>query len=72
MGSSEAENLLKLWDKNICPFCGKFIPEGTRVGSGKKSEGGFCSLGCYADYHKTDLLERAKKVAALAAQHCNS
>ncbi len=72
MGSSEAECLLELWDKNICPFCGKVIPEGTRVGSGNKSEGGFCSLQCYTDYYKTQLIERAKRVAALAARHRNS
>lgn len=67
-----AEVLLELWDKNICPFCGKFIPEGERVGSGRKREGGFCSLGCHANYHQEKLIERAKKIAALAARHRNS
>lgn len=36
----ETRLLLELWDKNICPFCGKSIPEGRRVGSGRKREGG--------------------------------
>ncbi len=69
---AEAEVLLELWDKNICPFCGKLIPEGERVGSGRKREGGFCSLDCYANYHQEKLIERAKRIAALAARHRNS
>lgn len=48
MARSEEDYLRELWDKNICPNCGKDIPKGKRVGSGKKSEGGFCSLDCYA------------------------
>jgi hypothetical protein len=72
MAKSEREYLLDLWDRNICPNCGKDIAEGTRVGSGKKSEGGFCSLDSYAAYYKTDLIQRAKKIAELAARHQNS
>jgi len=48
MAESIEAYLLELWDQNICPNCGKTIPQGTRVGSGRKSEGGFCSLDCYA------------------------
>jgi len=66
---SERDYLLELWDKNICPHCGKQIPERSRVGSGKKAEGGFCSLECYAKYYEVELIERAKRVAALAARH---
>ena len=72
MARSERDYLLELWDKNMCPNCGKRIPEGTRVGSGKKADGGFCSLDCYASYYKSELHERAKKVAELAARHRNS
>jgi hypothetical protein len=72
MANSEESYLRELWDKNICPNCGKAIPEGARVGSGKKSPGGFCSLGCYAEYHKADLIEPGKRIAALAARHRNS
>jgi hypothetical protein len=50
MAESEQSYLLELWSKNVCPNCGKKIPEGTRVGSGKKSEGGFCTLDCYGEY----------------------
>ncbi len=72
MANSERDYLLELWDKNICPNCGKIIPERTRVGGGKKSEGGFCSLDCYAQYWKLELVERAKKVAALVERHRSS
>ncbi len=65
----EDEYLLELWSKNICPYCGKNIPEGTRVGSGRKSDGGFCSLDCYARYYQSELRERARKIAELANQH---
>lgn len=61
MNDSEETYLLGLWDANVCPNCGKSIPEGKRVGSGKKSEGGFCSLSCYGDYYRDGLLERHKK-----------
>jgi hypothetical protein len=72
MARSEREYLLDLWDKNICPHCGKDIPKGTRVGSGKKSEGGFCSTDCQAEYHKTALIERHKKRVAAAQRHRES
>ena len=66
MGLSESDYLLELWDKNVCPWCGNTIPEGTRVGSGRKSEGGFCSLRCYADYYALELVERARKAQETA------
>ena len=72
MAESERNYLLELWDKNICPNSGKKIPEGTRVGSGKKSEGGFCSLGCYGEYYKTELTERHRRTVAAADRHRNS
>lgn len=68
MDVSENAYLLELWAKNICPWCGKTIPEGTRVGSGRKSDGGFCSLACYADYHALTLIDRAKKALDTATK----
>jgi hypothetical protein len=38
------------------------MPEGQRVGSGKKSDGGFCSLDCYGEYHKKRLVEKHKNL----------
>jgi hypothetical protein len=31
MAESIEASLLELWDQNICPNCGKTIPQGTRV-----------------------------------------
>jgi len=72
MGESEKEYLLDLANANICPNCGKAIPDSTRIGTGKKTDGVFCSLDCLAQYHETELIERAKKVSALAQRHRTS
>jgi hypothetical protein len=71
MGNSEEDVLSRLWAMNICPQCGKKIPEGTRVGSGRRSEGGFCSLKCYGDFYGLEMVERAKRAALLAARGQN-
>jgi len=63
MRTPEETHLLELWDQNICPNRGKTIPPGTRVGSGRKSEGGFCSLDCYTSFYQLELSERARRVA---------
>jgi len=62
MARSEKEYLLDLWNRNICPYCQKSIPEGTRVGTGKKANGGFCSLACYTRYYEADIKERLRKL----------
>jgi hypothetical protein len=54
------------------PTCGKTIPEGKYVASGKMSEGGFCTLVCYAEYYRMEIVERAKKVQELAERHRSS
>lgn len=66
------KHLLELWDKNICPNCAKSIPEGTRVGSGRKNDGGFCSLGCYGEYHNAALIEKHKGRVATQRKHQNN
>ncbi len=72
MPKSERDYLLELWTKNVCPHCGKAIPEGRRVGTGDKSKGGFCSLDCYTRYYEQELKERARRVAGLAERHRKS
>jgi hypothetical protein len=72
MKKSEEEYLLALWERNICPFCGKFIPEGTRVGRGEKRRGGFCSLDCYTHYYERDLADRAELLALNFKRHQDS
>lgn len=62
MDISETQYLLDLWSRNICPWCGNQIPEGKRVGSGRKRDGGFCSLACYTRYYELDLRERARRI----------
>lgn len=62
MGVPESNHLLELWAKNICPFCGKSIPHGTRVGTGRKTDGGFCSLDCYTRYYQLELQGRADRL----------
>jgi hypothetical protein len=62
VATSEETYLLELWEQNICPNCGKTIPQGTRVGSGRKSEGGFCSLDCYTSFYQLQLTERARRL----------
>jgi hypothetical protein len=69
MGVSETEHLLHLLKKGICPWCGKNIPEGARVGTGRKGEGGFCSLRCYGNYHALELRERARRVSDIVKRH---
>src|SRR5216684_5078184 len=64
LSESVQASLLELWDQNICPNCGKTIPQGTRVGSGRKSEGGFCSLDCYTGFYQLQLTERARRLTA--------
>jgi len=72
MAKSEPEYLLELWEQNVCPNCGKEIPPGTRIGSGKKSEGGFCRLDCYADYYRLELTQRAMHIAEISKRHQES
>jgi hypothetical protein len=72
MEEFDKEYLLELWDANICPNCGVAIPDQARVGSGKKSEGGFCSLSCYGDYYKATLVDRHQKTLAIVERHRNS
>ena len=62
MAESIEAFLLELWDQNICPNCGKTIPQGARVGSGRKSEGGFCSLDCYTIFYQLELAEHARRL----------
>jgi hypothetical protein len=72
MDSVEEQYLLELWEMNICPQCGTFIPDGTRVGTGQKSDGGFCGLECYAKFYELDLVERAESLRRIIAMIQNN
>jgi hypothetical protein len=67
---SELEKeLLSLWDKNVCPNCGKQIPAGKRIGSGQRAKGGFCSLDCYTSFYQYELAERARRISDAAKRN---
>ncbi len=72
MDTPEENPLLELWEKNICPNCGKQIPAGHRVGSGQKSKGGFCSLDCYSNFYQYELRERARRISEAIKRHGES
>ena len=61
MAISEEVYLLECWDKGICPYCRSAFPASKRVGSGSRKQGGFCSLSCYAEYHKLSLEQRHQR-----------
>jgi hypothetical protein len=62
MARSESDYLLDLWNRNTCPFCKITFDERKRVGSGRKRDGGFCSLLCYTRYYELELRERARRI----------
>jgi hypothetical protein len=59
MYESEAGYLRTMWDRHLCPTCRSLIADHAMVGSGKKSDGRFCSLHCFATYHALTLAQRA-------------
>jgi len=72
MAISEGAYLKMLWERNECPNCHKAIPEGQRVGSGKKSDGGFCSLTCFSNYHALTFVEKARLLKQRKLAHHES
>jgi hypothetical protein len=69
MARSERECLRELAPKNIYSKCGKQIPERARHPYGS---GGFLQLDCVAVFNPAELVERAKKIHALAERHRNA
>jgi hypothetical protein len=59
MAITEAAYLKMMWGRNECPHCHRVILEGERVGTGRKADGGFCSLDCYARYNALEFAEKA-------------
>ena len=62
MAFAEKAYLLDCWERVVCPYCRKVFPETTRVGSGQKKMGGFCSLDCYTRYYELDIRERLRRL----------
>lgn len=59
MAISEATYLKMMWEQDLCAYCHSPILEGQRVGSGRRSDGGFCRLDCFAKYHALEFVEKA-------------
>jgi hypothetical protein len=62
MAVTETTYLLQCWEAGTCPFCGKEFPAEQRVGRGRREDGGFCGLSCFAEYYKLSLLERHERI----------
>lgn len=61
--TDEESFLRQCWDSGLCPCCKRSFPASQRIGSGKRAEGGFCSLNCYAEYYKDELATRLRRFA---------
>ncbi len=61
MAISDEAYLLDCWRAGLGPWCRRQFPATVRVGSGKKLDGGFCSLGCYGEYHRLSIEERHER-----------
>jgi hypothetical protein len=62
MAISETAYLKMMGERSLCPQCYRTLVAGQQVGSGKKSDGVFCSLKCFSSYHALDLIERARLI----------
>lgn len=60
MAESEETYLKRCWETNTCPTCKTIFPAQQRVGTGRKRDGGFCSLDCLAAYRKLELEAKLK------------
>ena len=69
MDTSEPDAMRSLAAQNVCPNCGKTIPQGKRHVYG---DGVFCSLDCVAVYNAVGLVERHKRLLEATKRHQNS
>jgi hypothetical protein len=52
--------LADCWQRLVCPNCQKQLDPKNRVGNGRKRDGGFCSLDCFAVFYERDISARLK------------
>ena len=71
MAELDEKYLRESFDKKICPTCGGSIPEKGGYGSGALKDGRFCSLDCYAKYHREAIAKRHKERLAQARRKQN-
>jgi hypothetical protein len=60
MRKTEHSLLVELGNRKICPHCGRRIPFEAGLGTGRKFQGVFCSLDCYANYSVLEMTDRLK------------
>ena len=58
MAEDERAYLLRCYEEQICPHCKSTLAETGRYGPGRREDGVFCSMNCYALYNKRELVER--------------
>lgn len=56
MAENEEDYLHRCFEQRICPACQK--PVAKEHGSGQIKDGVFCSLSCYGDWNKEELVRR--------------
>lgn len=68
MAEGEEAYLRTCWEQRVCPCCREAMLPGTAIGSGRASDGHFCSLRCYGQYHEGAIRRRAISVADVKGQ----
>jgi hypothetical protein len=58
MRETERRLLLEIEGRSLCPFCGQHVKPESRIGTGSKASGVFCSLNCFAEYSVLELSDR--------------
>jgi hypothetical protein len=58
MAEAEQKYLAQCRTNGVCPACHGELSQ--RIGSGKLDDGVFCSLDCYASWHRASLVQRHK------------
>ena len=56
MAEKEGTYLAKCLQEGVCPKCRQALAQ--KYGSGRFEDGVFCSLDCYAEWHKGALIRR--------------
>jgi hypothetical protein len=56
MAENEQQYLGECMEEGICPACHQPITK--KFGSGRFEDGVFCSMDCYAEWHKGSLIRR--------------
>ena len=61
MDTTETVYLKHCLERKKCPYCGRDLVDGQRVGTGRFDDGVFCSLDCFAKYSQSDFSTRPQR-----------